>query len=91
MKNYSPIYAILTAMAFAAMAIGGEPVRHNSKQQEVSKTDAAKVGYELVVETAGNRLPGRRILILDAKDFEAGISANAAVAIAAARARKRTG
>jgi hypothetical protein len=91
MKNYSPIYAILTVMAFAAMAIGAEPVRHNTKQLELSKTEAAKTGYEFVVETAGSGLPGRRFLILDAKDFEAEMSADVAVAIAAARARKRTG
>jgi hypothetical protein len=91
MKNYSPIYTILATMAVAAIAIGAEPIRHNSKQLELSKTEATKAGYELVVETAGSRLPGRRILILDARDFEAGMSANVAVAIATARARKRTG
>jgi hypothetical protein len=91
MKNYSPIYAILATMTVAAMAIGAEPVRHNSKQFELSKTEATKTGYELVVETAGSRLPGRRILILDAGDFEAGIPADVAAAIATARARKRTG
>ena len=71
MKNYSPIYTILGVMAVAAMAIGAEPVRHNSKLVELSKTEAAKPGYELVLETP------------DGRSF--------AIAIATAKARKRTG
>jgi len=91
MKNYSPIHTILATMAVAAMAIGAEPVRHNSKQLELSKAEAGKSGYELVLETAGSRPAGRRILIIDSKDFGAEMLANAAVAIAMGKARKRTG
>ena len=95
MKNYSPVYTVLATMAVAAMAIGAEPVWQNSKQSVLSKSEAVKSeavqsGYELVVENAGSSLPSRRILILQGKDFEAEISANAAVAIGIAKARKRT-
>ena len=90
MKNYSPIYTILGTMAVAAMAIGAEPVRHNSKLLDLSKSEAGKPAYEVVVETAGNRIPDRRILILDAKALEAEMSTNISVAIATGRTRKRT-
>jgi len=90
MKNYGPIYTILATMAVAAMAIGAEPVRHNHKL-EVSKSDAGKSGYELVHFSAHSRLPGRHILVIDSNGFNAGLSAQVAVAIATAKARKRTG
>ena len=91
MKNFSPIYTVLATMAVAAMAIGGEPVRHNSKSLELSKVEATKAGYELLIETAVGQNLRPAILVLDARQVEAAISANVAVAIAGARARRRTG
>ena len=90
MKNCSPIYTILATMAVAAMAIGAEPVRSN-KKVELSKADAGKSGYEFVRQSAHAPLPGHRILVIDSDGLNAGLTTKVAVAIATAKARKRTG
>jgi len=88
-NNLSPIYLVLATMAVAAMAIGAEPVRENSKLA-LSKSEVRKPASEFVFEFTDRRLPNRRILVIDTVGLEADVQSKVAVAIATARARKRT-
>ena len=88
--QYLPIYLILASMAVAAVSIGAEPMRQN-KKLELSKSEAAKSGLPVASRAGEDPGRGHRIIVIDAPGFDSAVSANVALAIAAARARKRTG
>lgn len=88
--QYLPIYLILATMAMAAVSIGAEPIRQN-KKLELSKSEAGKPGYPIASRAGEDPGRGHRIIVIDSPAFNGEISANVAIAIAAARARKRTG
>ena len=88
--QYLPIYLILAGMAMAAVSIGAEPIRQN-KKLELSKSEAGKSGFPIASRAGAEPDGGHRIIVIDSPAFDSEISTAVAIAIAAAKARKRTG